>query len=473
MQNRSSTPEIELDFDADAFARELRAYRNAHPDCEGVEAFVVPIAGSVKGKWQPMDALEGLAQGAKGAMRMPHSAATIQIWGEDIAGLPLVYEQGDPDALCLPVRSRLCPIPWAQRPTAQLLVTPYDPKSGMRSPYAPRNILMNLAERVAAIGLTPVVACELEFCLIDAERLAETGRPFPPRTIQSGQLAQSQAYDLAVSARLAPLFDAIRDACAAQQLPLKALSCEVAPGQVEINLTHVADPLRAADQAVLLKRLVAGVAQQQGYAASFMAKPYADAPGNGFHLHLSLLNAAGENVFSAQSDAPNAVLSHALAGLLNSLPDFQAVFAPHANSYRRYGAGLLVPLHLAWGYEHRSVALRVIDPDGPAARIEHRVAGADANPYLVVAAVLAGLLKGLAEQSDPGPTIQLSYELARLPRINRLWATAIKTFEESSLAREAFGAAFHEVFVAGRREEYERFEQHLTDFEFQHYLTRV
>ena len=109
---------------------------------------------------------------------------------------------------------------------------------------------MNLAERVAAIGLTPVVACELEFCLIDAERLAETGRPFPPRAIQSGQVAQSQAYDLAVSARLAPLFDAIRDACAAQQLPLKALSCEVAPGQVEINLTHVADPLRAADQAV-------------------------------------------------------------------------------------------------------------------------------------------------------------------------------------------------------------------------------
>ena len=101
---------------------------------------MVPIAGSVKGKWQPMDALEGLAQGAKGAMRMPHSAATIQIWGEDIAGLPLVYEQGDPDALCLPVRNRLCPIPWAQRPTAQLLVTPYDPKSGMRSPYAPRNI---------------------------------------------------------------------------------------------------------------------------------------------------------------------------------------------------------------------------------------------------------------------------------------------------------------------------------------------
>ena len=128
----------------------------------------------------------------------------------------------------------------------------------------------------------------------------------------------------------------------------------------------------------------------------------------------------------------NAVLSHALAGLLNSLPNFQAVFAPHANSYRRYGAGLLVPLHLAWGYEHRSVALRVIDPHGPAARIEHRVAGADANPYLVVAAVLAGLLKGLAEQSDPGPPIQISHELARLPRINRLWATAIKAFAESS-----------------------------------------
>ena len=178
---------------------------------------------------------------------------------------------------------------------------------------------MNLAERVAAIGLTPVVACELEFCLIDAEQLAETGRPFPPRAIQSGQVAQSQAYDLAVSARLAPLFDAIRDACAAQQLPLKALSCEVAPGQVEINLTHVADPLRAADQAVLLKRLVAGIAQQQGYAASFMAKPYADAPGNGFHLHLSLLNAAGECFFCPER-CTHAVLSHALADCSTACP---------------------------------------------------------------------------------------------------------------------------------------------------------
>ena len=199
-----------------------------------------------------------------------------------------------------------------------------------------------------------------------------------------------------------PILAAIEEACAAQDVPATAASAEYAPGQFELNLRHVADPVLAADHACLLRRIVKSVARSKGYDATFMSKPYPEQSGSGLHIHLSLQDADGANRFDETVEPDETTLRHALGGLRATMGEAMALFAPNLNAYRRFAPDQFVPVTTDWAYDNRSAAFRIPSGRGPARRIEHRVAGAEANPYLVMAAVLAGVRHGIENKLDPG-----------------------------------------------------------------------
>jgi glutamine synthetase len=242
-----------------------------------------------------------------------------------------------------------------------------------------------------------------------------------------------------------------------------------------VNLRHVADPALACDHAVLLKRAVKAVARRHGLAASFMAKPFADFSGCGLHIHVSLLNADGENVFAGTSvDGEfSDQLRHAIGGLVESMADSMAIFAPNANSYRRFRPRCYAPLTPNWGPNHRSLALRIPLSAPADTRVEHRVAGADANPYLVVAAVLAGIHFGIVSECEPGPMVKTREPIKERITLPVRWEAALSVFESGSILPEYLGEKYHKLFAACRREECDRFHAQVSNRDYEWYLRAV
>ena len=255
----------------------------------------------------------------------------------------------------------------------------------------------------------------------------------------------------------------------AQGLPAKSAVSEYAPAQFEVNLGHVADPLRAADHAFLLKRAIKAAARAEGLAATFMAKPFADHAASGLHVHVSLVDEAGQNLFARDEPA----LRHAIGGLQATMAEAMLLLAPNANSYRRLRPWSYAPTAPTWGYNNRTVALRV--PSGPLAarRIEHRVAGADANPYLVLAAALAGIHHGLSRQLDPGPPITGNAYAEVPPSLPLGWGRAIDALAAAEILPDYLGAAFCRLYRVCRAAERDRFDELITPTEYAWYLGAV
>jgi glutamine synthetase len=236
-------------------------------------------------------------------------------------------------------------------------------------------------------------------------------------------------------------------------IPAEAAISEVGLGQFEINLSHVPDALRAADDAWLFKMLVRGLARNHGMAASFMAKPYEDFAGNGLHTHFSLLDEEGRNAFANGTHEGTPLLQNAIAGCLQGIPDLALIFAPHANSYERLVPESHAPTGICWAYDNRTASVRVPGGSPAARRVEHRVAGGDVNPYLFLAAVLGSALIGIEDQlTPPPPIIGNAYE-QDMPQIPDTWGQAIDRFEESALARRIFDPLLIRNFVMTKRQE--------------------
>ncbi len=434
-----------------------------------IDLMVPDLNGTLRGKRITPDALD---KALGNHVRIPGSMFGIDITGENAPGSGLVWAVGDADRTLAPVDGKVRPVPWVEPPMGQLLMTMLDDDG---SPYFadPRHALARVLRRFAERGLSPVVAVELEFYLIDRER-DEEGRIQPPRSPASGRRERStQVYGLDEIDAFAALFREVTEACRAQEVPAYSALAEFAPSQYEINLKHVADPLAAADHAVLLKRAVKGVARAHGLDATFMAKPFAAIAGNGMHLHVSLVDEDGVNVFDGGEERVNEPLRHALGGLLATMAEATAIFAPNANSYRRLQPGAYVPLAPTWGFENRTVALRV--PGGAAAdrRVEHRVAGADANPYLALAAVLAGIHHGLEAGLDPGERITgNAYEKVE-PSLPNRWLDALDALDRSVVIRDYLGPEFCRLYGTVKRFERSKFEAQITPLELDWYLRAV
>ena len=443
--------------------RALPGFEDAHvdlllPDCNGV----------LRGKRVTADTLDKVYGGG---VCLPMSLVAADITGNTVEETGLGYDIGDEDRICRPIPGSLRPVPWSPRPAFQLLLAMEDGAGGWFQAH-PRCVLQRVLERYHALGLTPVVAVELEFYLFD--RLADAdGRPQPTLNASDGaRNASTQVYSIDDLDENAGFIDAVARACRAQRIPADTAVAEYAPGQFEINLKHRADALAACDDALLLKRAIKAIALQQGTMASFMAKPLAGQAGSGLHLHVSLLDPEGRNLFAGPAEAPAAALRHAVGGLQASARDNLLLFAPHANSYRRFVTNAFVPLNDSWGFNNRTVAMRIPHSDAANTRIEHRIAGADANPYLVAAAVLAGMLHGIQRQLDPGPPVTgNAYEQfeVRTPH----WRDAIGDFLGSGFAAEWYGEEFRHIYGQQKLKEMRDFHALVPDLDYAWYLRTV
>ncbi|MGB7286552.1 MAG: glutamine synthetase family protein [Salaquimonas sp.] len=447
-------------------AGNVTRWLSERPEIESIFTCVCDLNGTLRGKRVPVDQAEKIAEGG---MRMPLSVLSVDVWGEDIENSELVFETGDSDGLCDFTGRDLLPITWLDRPTALAMLwmrkedgTPFDGD--------PRRALGKIVDRYKAHGLTPVVATELEFYLCDPS----DNRPQAPQSPVTGKRLDSDgALSLDELQHFDGFLNDVYDACAAQNIPADAAISENGAGQFEINLMHVDDPLRAADDAVLFKRLVRGVARKHGFAATFMAKPYGDRAGSGFHVHFSLLNEKGENVFDNAGEEGTPIMHSAVAGLLETMQEYSLTFGPHENSYRRLMPGAHAPTSIAWGYENRTAAVRIPGGSHKARRIEHRVAGADANPYLVLTSILGGALLGIENKLTPVRPITGDAYSMDLPHLPLDWASAIEAFEDGKHVPDIFSKRLQKMFVECKTQELKRFAREVTDFEYHSYLEVV
>lgn len=447
-----------------ADAKVLAEYGNA----ELIDLILPDMNGLLRGKRITRDALEKVYQNG---VCLPMSLIGTDVTGNTVEETGLGYDIGDEDRICRPIPGTLRPIPWQQRPMLQCLLSMEGFDGGMFSAN-PREVLKNVVRKFTDRGLTPVVAVELEFYLLDRE-LTVDGRPQTSINPATGERNRTtQVYYMGDLNDYQDFTDAVADACKAQNIPADTAVAEYAPGQFEINLKHRDDAVAACDDAVMLKRAIKSIAEQQDMLASFMAKPFVDQAGSGTHIHVSLLDTDGNNVFASTKDAPAPVLKHAIAGLQQVSKDCMLMFAPHANSYRRFVLNAFVPLNDCWGFNNRTVAMRIPHSDAKNVRIEHRIAGADANPYLVTAAVLAGILHGLDAKGDPGPAIVgNAYEQTEQRQL--FWRDTINDFLASNFIKDMFGAEFQHVFGQQKLKEMRSFYTEVTTLEYDWYLRSV
>ena len=352
---------------AHADVSEATRFIERNPDVQFVELLLPDTNGVFRGKWIPAASLPRIYENG---IALAKSTYSVDIWGRDVLGSGLDAGAGDPDGLCLPVPGTLHGVPWAKTPGAQVLLTMTEPD---RTPIFadPRERLRSVAERFTARGLTTVAAVELEFYLIDPAS-AGMDRPRPVLTDGDQRVTAKRTYSVDDIREFETVFADIRTACEMQEIPMDTIIAEGSPGQFEVNLVHEADVLAAADQAALLKRIIKGCAQAHGLIASFMAKPFEGISGNGMHVHFSFTGTTGEargrNVFGL--DPSDTLKGHAIAGLLETMPDVLALLAPSINSFRRLEPGAYAPVAPIWGYENRAAAIRV--PDAPAPGIARR-----------------------------------------------------------------------------------------------------
>lgn len=481
---------------------ELHEFRARHPSIDSVQLYITDPSGVPRGKSVRIHELERLYASGR---NVAGSILGLDVTGTDVEATGLVWETGDADLVCHPVPGTLQPSPWLERPTGQLMLAMHR-ADGSPAPADPRHALARALRRLeASSGLRAVFACELEFYLLREEQGGATPRLLPAGAGRALERQKIDAYGLTRLDDLAPLFDEVYAAATAQGLPAETLMSEYAPGQFEITLAHRADALRAVDEAIAFKRLLRGVAARHGCIATFMAKPFAAAAGSGMHLHVSLADAAGRNAFASDDPAGSEACRHAIGGLRATMAESLLAFAPNANSYRRFRRESYAPVAPTWGINNRSVSLRV--PAGPpeSRHVEHRVCGADANPYVAAAVVLAGVAHGLRNRIDPGapvagngyaqaeahsvgaaapacdasrapgerPGAGASGAVAGLQRLPATWHEAIERAAGSEFLAEALGPDFLRIFLAIKRQECERFAAEVTELDYAWYLRSV
>lgn len=445
--------------------KQSSSFFEQHPGIDMVEAFVVDVNGVPRGKWIPRKSIKKILD-PKYSLRLPLSALAPDIWGNNVEASGLILETGDSDGPCFLVPETLSTMPWLRKPVAQALMT-------MNCFADPRYVLARILTEYKKLGLTPVVAAEMEFYLHDAA-LNDRGGPQPPVAAATRRrVRESNIYNLNEADAFRKTLADMSRFCHAQGIPADTLLSENGPGQYEVNLIHVPDALRAADHAIMLKRVIKGVAARDGMGATFMAKPYADKAGSGLHVHFSILDREGNNIFAGKDYKGTPALKHAIGGLLHGMADCTAIFAPNANSFRRFRPGSGAPTTLSWGYDNRSTALRIPESDIDATRIEHRVSGADVNPYLTFAAILAGALHGLKNKLTPPAAIKGEVDRSKVKALPHEWESALAAFERSRFTDEYFGKKYKKLYLACKRQEKDLLEREVSSAEHDAYLRDI
>jgi len=452
-----------------AHPQEARDFLAKHPEVRSIELMLIDANGIPRGKLLHRDELLAIYENGR---PLPSSILSLTIQGEDVEASGLVWEVADADCWTYPLPGSLTLQPWRAVPTGQLQVSMHPTEGMPATPGDPRHVLARTIDALKADGYHPVMAVELEFYLLDKQRDAN-GRPQPAMQMNGVRPQAPQVYGVYELEQMQPFIDDLYAACEVQGLPVRTAISEYAPGQLELTLEHRFDALQAVDEGVRYKRLVKGVANKHGLQACFMAKPFGDLAGSGMHMHVSLADEHGNNLMASEDPQGTPLLRHAIGGMMATLDDALAIFCPNANSFRRFQANSYAPLAKSWGVNNRTVSFRV--PGGPAKsrHVEHRICGADANPYLAAAAILAGIHKGIREQIDPGAAIVGNgYEQAR-ETLPTDWLTALRNLEGSSWARGALGEDFLKVFLAIKWAEFRQFMGEVGEQDWRWYLSHA
>jgi glutamine synthetase len=453
---------------------EAKQYLDRNPELGTLEILSPDMNGILRAKRIPRHEIETFYAGG---LTGPGTTPLMNTLGDCNEIWDMCQLGGDPDKSLHPVPGTLAPIPWLRSATHQVLADWTELDSSPLN-LNPRTVLAKALQPLTDMGLKVVVATELEFYLL-AEETGPTPRPRLGRILGTNmEQAGTQYCNPEDMAEFDDFLEAIRLACEEQAIPATTAHLEFAPGQFEINLNHVDDVVTACDHAVLLKRLIKGVAASQGMGATFMAKPFPDQPGNGLHIHISVYDMQGNNIFvdADSSDTPpiNDRMRHAIGGLSELMAESQAIFAPNANSFRRLQPGCFAPLSPNWGYNHRSLSLRIPVSNPGNLRVEHRVAGADANPYLVTACILAGIHHGLTQQCDPGPFIAEGATLDdEVITLATNWPQALDRFEASHVLPGYLGEDYCKLFAIIRRDECSQFNARISNVDYEWYLRSV
>ena len=432
-----------------------------------VECMVPDMSGIARGKILPTQKFIGGINDR--TLRLPES-----IFGQTVTGDFIdsdVLTDIEPDIILEPDLNTLRIVPWYEEPTAQVICDAHY-KDGTPVALSPRNVLRHIVGLYATQGWTPIVAPELEFYL--AAKNIDPDYPLEPPVGTSGRQEKArQSYGIDAVNEFDPIFEDMYDFCEAQEIDIDTLIHESGAAQVEINFAH-GDPLELADQAFLFKRTMRQSALRHGIYATFMAKPYEGEPGSALHLHQNICDTAtGENIFATRTGKDSRLFLAHIAGLQKYLPAAMAILGPNVNSYRRIVRDQAAPINTHWGHENRTVGLRVPDSGRANRRIENRVPGADANPYLAIAASLACGYLGMI--TDLKPTREMTgnaYE-SKTFGLPRHLLDALQKLRANADLKDVLGHDFVSVFLEIKYTEHAAYQHVISAWEREHLLLNV
>ncbi|NIA68997.1 glutamine synthetase [Pelagibius litoralis] len=433
-----------------------------------VECLVPDMAGIARGKILPAKKfLEGMRQRG---LRIPEDVFVQTVNGDYPEDPTPVVSAAARDVYLTPDAETIRIVPWYSEPTAQVICDAFQ-FSHEPVEIAPRRILKKVLELYAEQGWTPTVAPELEFFLVDVN--TDPDYPLEPPIGRSGRRETSrQAYGLDAVNEFDPIFEEVYDFCEAMNIDIDTLTHEGGAAQMEMNFNH-GDALLLADQAFLFKRAVREAGLRHKVYATFMAKPMQGEPGSSMHIHQSVLDAkTGRNLFATKGGKDTALFRNHIAGLQRYLPAVMPLLAPNVNSYRRLVPDYDAPINTHWGYDNRTVGLRVPNSGPENRRVENRLAGADANPYLAIATSLACGYLGMMEKLKPRQPVDGSaYRLART--LPRTLYDALERFNGAKALKPVLGALFIQAVTLVKYAELDAYQQVISSWEREHLLLNV
>ena len=440
----------------------LRAHRVADVAC-----LVPDLTGTARGKsMTPALFMNGLKTGS---LRIPETVYAISVHG-DISFTPHVVST-ERDLVLRPDLATFHMAPWNNDPTACVIC---DSRTDQGAPteIAPRQVLRNYINLYKDKGWTPIVGPEIEFYLI-AKFSEVVLEPRAPEGRSGIREFGQHVYSLDAIDEFDSLFEEIYHFCEIQRIDLDTLIHEDGPCQFEVNIRH-GEAMSVADQLFLFKRLARQVALRNNMFVTFMAKPYGDQSGSSIHMHQSVVDSkTRKNIFANDDGSDSKAFRHYIGGLQAYLPAAMPLLAPYTNSYNRFEAYMSAPTNTHWSRENRTVGLRVPASSAEARRVENRIAGADINPYLGIAASLVCGYIGMVNEIEPrAEYVGEGYQDRERPLPLSLM-DSVNNFKTSTALREALGDAFVDTYCAAKRSEYEHRSSVLSPWDVRFLMTNV
>ena len=453
---------------------EPKSFLKKHPEIKSFDIVMHDCNAIGRGKIIRRNELLKLYESGR---QFPLSLLGMDITGEDVPDTGLILEQGDGDIKAWPIPKSLNVIHKSNPSRGELFMTMSD-IDGNKLDIDPRNVLETKINSFKKDGIKLCGAFELEFFLV-ANELDQYGKLQPAKSIIGKKRShrKTDVYSVDNLHGMLPLIDDIYDAANAAGIEAETIISEYAPGQYELTLKHQNDLLKTADDIIRLKRIVRSQSRAHGVTACFMAKPMEGTSGSGMHFHISMYDKKDRNIFSEKSkNNLNPNLLNALGGLTKTMGESMLIFAPNANSWRRLVLGSYAPVTPNWGLDNRSVAFRIPSSNSKNRRIEHRVSGVDAKPYLVALTVISAMNYGIKNKiKAPDQTKGNAYEQKSKFKNNMPhdWSSAILAAKKSKFLKDTLGADLHRAFIAIKEMEYQKVASTVSELDIDLYLNAI